>query len=134
MRRERKSSPAAHLLLSPAGPAPLPHAYLLRCSTSPLSAYRSARRREPELTDIKGSRPCAPILPVRPLGFPPPSSFPPRAAISLPPLCFPFFSKNREQPGASSLFAWLEATTVYSVMSIFFPDVAFVDSDHYGAA
>ena len=63
---------------------------------------------------------------------PHPLGFPSRRRHPFPSPVSP--SSNREQPRASSLFAWLEATTVYSVMSIFFPDVAFVESDHYGAA
>ena len=81
MRRERKSSPAAdpaaHMFLSPAGPAQCPKwtpaPFPLRLPRSRHRALAPSRR---ELTDVEASACLRPYkAPQRPLGFPPPSSF-----------------------------------------------------------
>ena len=98
MRGERKSSPAAdpaaHMFLSPAGPAQCPKRtpapFPLRLPRFRHRALAPSRR---ELTDVEASTSRAPI---NPAAIPRDFLRPPRAAISLFLPLFPFFFKNRE--------------------------------------
>ena len=140
MRRERKSSraadPAAHMFLSPAGPAQCPKRtpapFPLRL---PLSRHRALAPSPRELTDVEASHARAPIKPApRPLGFPFYPSPPSTAAAGESPTIAIASLVLSEFARASSSPASLQPEPSASAVCVVFPDVVCVASDHHGAA